>query len=62
MEARATLLKNLFVNNTNTIVFEDTAAVALRDLEEEIGGGGHGGGERYCSENFRSLLLAVLLC
>jgi len=62
MEARATVLKNLFGNNTNIIVFEDTAAVTLRDLKEEIGWGGHGGGKRYCSQKFRFLLLAVLRC
>ena len=44
------------------MVFEDTAAVTLRDLKEERGGGGHGGAERYCSEIFCSLLLAVLRC
>ena len=62
MEARATILNNLFGDNTKIIVFEDTAAVTLRDLKEEIGWGGHGEGERYCSEIFRSLLLAVLRC
>jgi len=54
MEARATVLKSLFVDNTvkntNIIVFQDTAAVILRELTEAVGGGD--GGKSYCSVKF----------